>query len=182
MSAVFAQRSWPATAPVASGPAFGLRDGEGDRVCCWVLRRNCSLTPRQLGVFYLSLCAVSLGIGGFFAMQGAAFVLGFAGVEVVAVGVALLVYARHALDRETLTLRAHGFEVERRHGARTEVVEIDLDRLSVAISPGGLIQLSGGDRPIEVGRFLRGDLRAGLAAEIRRAVREKLVTPLRTLP
>ena len=29
----------------------------------WFLRRNCSVTPIQLGWMYLSLCVVSLGIG-----------------------------------------------------------------------------------------------------------------------
>ena len=34
----------------------------------WRLRRNCSVTPAQLGWLYLSLCALSLGIGVFFAL------------------------------------------------------------------------------------------------------------------
>ena len=67
---------------------------------CWRLRRNCSVTPSQLIAFYLMLCTVSLVIGGFFWYQGAPFVLGFAGLELLAVGVAFLVYARHATDRE----------------------------------------------------------------------------------
>ncbi|MFN8954086.1 MAG: DUF2244 domain-containing protein, partial [Burkholderiales bacterium] len=45
----------------------------------WRLKRNCSITPVQLAWLYLSLCAVSLGIGIFFWIQGAAVVLAFAG-------------------------------------------------------------------------------------------------------
>ncbi|MEO6319375.1 MAG: DUF2244 domain-containing protein, partial [Polaromonas sp.] len=39
-------------------------------VVLWRLKRHCSLSPAQLGWFYLSLCLVSLGIATFFWTQG----------------------------------------------------------------------------------------------------------------
>ena len=66
----------------------------------WFLRRNCSVTPRQLGWLYLSLCIVSLAIGTGFWLQGAKLVLPFAWLELMAVGAAFVVYARHARDGE----------------------------------------------------------------------------------
>ncbi len=71
----------------------------------WRLKRNCSVTPVQLGWMYLSLCTVSLGIGVFFWMQGATLVLAFAGLEVAVVGLAFLAYARHAADGEMISLQ-----------------------------------------------------------------------------
>ena len=71
----------------------------------WVLKRNCSVTPAQLGWMYASLCAVSLGIAGMFWLHGARYILGFAWLELLAVGAAFLVYARHATDGERISLR-----------------------------------------------------------------------------
>jgi len=51
----------------------------------WSLRRNCSVTPAQLGALYASLCVVSLGVAGFFWSQGATLVLPFAALELLAV-------------------------------------------------------------------------------------------------
>ena len=70
-----------------------------------MLKRNCSVTPTQLGWAYGILCVVSLGIGAGFWLMGAPFVLGFAWIEVIAVGLAFLVYARHARDGEMISLR-----------------------------------------------------------------------------
>ena len=47
----------------------------------WFLRRNCSVTPRQLAWIYLSLCAVSLGLGVMFWLLGATLVLPIAWLE-----------------------------------------------------------------------------------------------------
>jgi uncharacterized membrane protein len=66
----------------------------------WFLKRNCSVTPSQLGWLYASLCVVSLGIGTLFWLHGAPLVLPFAWLELTAVGVAFMVYARHATDGE----------------------------------------------------------------------------------
>jgi uncharacterized membrane protein len=70
----------------------------------WFLRRNCSVTPRQLGYIYLSLCVVSLGTGVVFWFQGATLILPIAWLELMVVGAAFLMYARHATDGETIRL------------------------------------------------------------------------------
>ena len=88
----------------------------GDSSVQWLLRRNCSMTPTQLVAFYLSLCAWSLAIAGAFWWRGATLVMPFAGIEILAVGAALLVYARHAGDRERMT--PHARPPERRMHAR----------------------------------------------------------------
>jgi uncharacterized membrane protein len=139
----------------------------------WLLRPNCSITPRQLGMIYLSLCCVSLLIGVFFVLQGAPFVLAFAGIELAAVGVALLAYARHAGDRETLTLVGRSLQVEQCFGTRVRRAEFVADWLHVepAAGQGSLVELSARGERLRVGRFLRPEQRSAFALELRRALR-----------
>ena len=139
----------------------------------WLQKRNCSLTPRQLGLFYLSLSAVSLLIGVFFFLQGAPVVLLFTGLELLAVGVALAVFARHAGDRETLTLVGRSLQVEQCVGSSVKRTEFPADCLHVepARGQGSLVQLSGRGQQVRVGRFLRPELRGAFARELRLALR-----------
>ena len=139
----------------------------------WLQKRNCSLTPRQLGLFYLSLSAVSLLIGVFFFLQGAPVVLVFTGLELLAVGVALVVFARHAGDRETLTLVGRSLQVEQCVGPRVHRIEFPAEWLHVepARGQGSLVQLSGRGQQVRVGRFLRPELRGAFARELRLALR-----------
>ncbi len=139
----------------------------------WVLKRNCSLRPGQLGVFYLSLCVVSLGIAGFFWSRGVRLVMPFAWIELLAVGAALLVYARHAADRERVELTPDRLTVERWHGGREERTVFATDRVRVSgAGPGEpLIVLSAQGRQVNVGRFVRPELRKQLAEEFKSTLR-----------
>lgn len=175
MTATVAPSPWSASAQPGRSPwRFGgeceLEQGRGLR---WVLPRNCSLTPRQLMAAYLAMCAISLAVAALFWWLGATMVVAFAGTELLLVGVALLLYARHAADRETLTLAAGSLVVEHRCGARTERMEFRASWLRVEPSrgQGSLVELSGQGRRMRVGRYLRPELRLPLAEELRRAVR-----------
>ena len=140
----------------------------------WFLKRNCSVTPAQLGWLYASLCAVSLGIATVFWFQGAVLILPFAWVELAAVGAAFLVYARHARDGETISLQGRRLVVELENAGRLERAEFNRDWVRVEPGAGdrSLIELSGQGRRVNVGRYLRPELRPALAQEIRRALRE----------
>ena len=139
----------------------------------WQLRRNCSVTPSQLGWLYLSLCGLSLGIGLFFWFQGATLVLAFAGLEITAVGLAFLAYARHATDGENISLQGTRLVVECESAGRLERAEFAREWVRVEPKSGdnSLIELSGQGRSIEVGRFVRPEMRQVLAREIRKALR-----------
>ncbi len=152
----------------------------GPRALQWLFKRNCSITPAQVGAVYFSLCAVSLLVAGFFFVQGATFVLAFAGLELLALGLALLVYARHAGDRETLTLVQGCLQVEQCIGSRVERLEFAAEWLRVepAAGQGSLVELSGRGQQVRIGRFLRPELRAALARELRQALRHALARPL----
>jgi hypothetical protein len=122
MSIAVASSPWSATSPAA---AWSVREVSGGQGVEWVLRRNCSLSPRQVLGVYLSLCVVSAVIAAAFWWHGAPAVLWFAGLELSAVGVAWLVYACHATDRETITIERGVVRVEHRCGRRVEQVQLD---------------------------------------------------------
>jgi uncharacterized membrane protein len=153
-------------------PVFRFATVQGQNIH-WFLKRNCSVTPVQLGWFYASLCAVSLGIAFLFWWQGAVFVLPFAWVELAAVGLAFLAYARHAGDGETISLRGRQLVVELETAGKRRRAEFNRDWVRVEPSVGdrSLIELSGQGRKVNVGRYVRPELRPALAQEIRRALR-----------
>lgn len=140
----------------------------------WFLRRNCSVKPGQLALLYASICAVSLGIGTFFWFQGAHLVLPFASLEIAVVGVAFLMYARHATDGEKILLNGPHLVVELEHGGRLERAEFSREWVRVEPCAGdtSLIEVSAQGRRVQVGRFVRPELRSALAREIRMALRE----------
>ena len=108
------------------------------------------------------------------AVQGvAALVTAFTAQAVLAVGVALLIVARHARDRETITLTDREMSVEQHFGpavARTSF-RAEWVRVEPVADDGSLVELSGEGRSVRVGRHVRPELRVELAQELRRALR-----------
>jgi uncharacterized membrane protein len=139
----------------------------------WLLKRNCAMSPRQVLGLYLSICVLSLGIALGFTWQGAAPVLAFAGFEMLCVGIAFLVYARHAADFEHITLADGALVVLHRRGPHT--ARVDFRAAWVRVEPAGadhsLVALSGDGREARVGRYIRPEWRAALAQELRSALR-----------
>jgi uncharacterized membrane protein len=181
MTATFAPSPWPAPSPLPArspGWRFGREvqlDGAAGRrtVMQWVQSRNDSITPRQLGAVYLSLCLLALLVAAAFWWRGVPMISAFAGGELLLVGLALRGYARHAGDREVLTLAGRSLAVEQRLGSRVECADFQADWLSVepAAGQGSLVELSARGRTMRVGRFLRPEMRAAFAQELRRALR-----------
>jgi uncharacterized membrane protein len=143
----------------------------------WKLKRNCSLAPRQLLGFYFALCGISLAVAAFWWWHGAALVMPFAALELLAVGAAMLAYARHAADNESIALRGGRLTVEHVSGNRRVRVEFEPRWVRVEVKSvpgagdGSLVELSGQGRKIAVGRYLRPELRRELANELRMALR-----------
>lgn len=182
MTATLVPNPWLAPAAAASGAMrFGSPWVGSDRHAGvqWVLRRNCSITPRQLATFYASLCLLSLLIAAGFVLAGASVVLAFTGLELALVGLALLVYARHARDGDTLTLSGESLAVEQALGGRTRRTEFRAEWVSVEPShgEGSLVELSGQGQRVRVARFLRPELRTALARELRLALRSARHAP-----
>jgi len=139
----------------------------------WFLKRNCSVTPAQLGWVYASICVLSLGIAAFFWAQGATLVLPFAWLELAAVGVAFVVYARHASDGERISLQGAQLVVELESAGHLERAEFRREWVRIEPKTGdrSLIEVSAQGRSVEVGRYVRPELRSALAREIRMALR-----------
>ena len=174
MSITLAPSPWPA--PPASRRDAGWRFGrEQASPAAWRfdLRRNVSITPRQLVAAYALLCGVSLVVAGGFWWQGVTVVGLFTGVELLAVGAALLVVARHAGDRELITLADHELSVEQHVGPGIAHTKFRAEWLRVepVAGDGSLVELSGEGRRVRVGRHVRPELRVELAQELRRALR-----------
>ena len=143
----------------------------------WCLKRNCSATPRQALLFYVGLCGVSLGLAGLFWQFGATLVLPFALVEVLALGVALWVYARHAADAERIFLSDQRLRVEHEVAGRCTTVEFVPSWVAVTSDDreSQLVVLSGQGLTVTVGTHLRHGLRATLRGELQQALRGMVV-------
>jgi uncharacterized membrane protein len=137
------------------------------------------MAPAQLLTIYAGLCVLSLAIATFCWIQGATLVAPFASIELLAVGVAIWVYATHAADNEVIRLLPGRLVVEHANGRRTERVEFQPDwvRVEPEHGDGSLIELSGRGQRIAVGRFVRPELRRQLADELRWALRRGRAQP-----
>ena len=138
----------------------------------WMLSRNCALTPRQLGAFYLSLVVASVAIATVFLLRGAWMILPFTLVEMMAVGLALFCYARHALDGDRVSLDRTALEIESIDGDRRSVTRVDPRAARVEMSPkprGALAVVARGER-IVVGRCVCEPERRRFARELRQAL------------
>ena len=154
------------------GLVFRFATVSGQRID-WRLVRNCAVKPGQLVWVAGSLFLLSIGIAVFFWMLSAPLVILLALLEIVAVGVAFAMYGRHAADGERISLQGSRLVVERESAGRLERAEFDRSRVRVEPKTGdrSLITLSAQGRTIEVGRYVRPELRPALASEIRMALR-----------
>jgi uncharacterized membrane protein len=133
------------------------------------MRRNCSMSPRQLAAVYGSLCLVSGLIALGFWWHGATLVIWFTGLELLALAAALLVHARHATDRETVAIEGGRLQVELRDGAHVECRSLDAAFARVRLA-GGLVELAARGEVVRVGRHLRPHQQAQMAREIHMAL------------
>jgi uncharacterized membrane protein len=135
----------------------------------WLLKRNCSLAPRQLAAIFGALATVSLSIAVMFAMQGAWLVVPFACIEVLALGAAFVMYARHAADYERIVLCRDCLLVETCRGdrLRREQCAPAWTRVEYSGTRRELIGLVAAGRRIDVGRFVPESERRDLATQLR---------------
>lgn len=166
-------QSIPPAAPVLRFATPSTPDDLNHTGVQWLLKRNCSVTPAQLLGLFMSLSVVSLGIATFFWFQGATLIMPFAWVELLAVGAAFMVYARHARDGEKISLQGGQLVVELEIAGRLQRAEFNREwvRVEPQDGDGSLIEVSGQGRTVRVGRHVRPELRAALAREIRYALR-----------
>jgi uncharacterized membrane protein len=140
----------------------------------WTLRRNCSLSPRQVARAYAVLCLGSLAVAVGFLFRGIWLVLAFSLLELTLVGLAMLVYARHATDHERIALSESGLLVTRVLADRRELTRLDPLWTRVLVPDERrrtLIQLESRGVKVEIGRFVDASRRRQVARELRQALR-----------
>jgi uncharacterized membrane protein len=135
----------------------------------WHLKRNCSLSPRQLALAYAVLFGLSFAVATSFMMLGAWHVFAYAMLEMAAVALAFLHYARHATDHEHIALLDDCLLVEQVSAGETQQVRLDpcWTRIAFPRHAQDLIHLEARGVKIEVGRFVTEAKRRQFARELR---------------
>ena len=121
------------------------------------------MSPAGLAKVFAALSFLVLAIGAGFAAAGAWLVLPFAGLEVLLLGAAFMLHARHAADYEKIELESGRVTVEVADGRRTARYEMDGARVSMR---EGRLVLRGAKEELEIGRYLGAEARAEFAAEL----------------
>ncbi len=158
---------WP-HAPVPGNQL--LRPVWQDGAWQWRFRRNCALRPGQLFGAFAVFALASIVVAVLFWLRGVHLVAPFTGLELAAVGAAMLVYARHAADQERIAIGADAIVVEWTRGSQEGRAVFDPRRTRIQALDGGLVQLADRNQQVLIGRHLRPERRAALARDLRRAV------------
>ena len=131
------------------------------------------MSPAGLAKVFAALALLVLAIGAGFAAMGAWLILPFAGLEVLLLGAAYVLYARHAADYERIELDAGHVSIEVAEGAQTARYEMDGAKVSLE---EGRVVLRDAKEKLEIGRYLAAEARAEVAA----ALEKKLIQGRKT--
>ncbi|MFB9290246.1 DUF2244 domain-containing protein [Pseudoduganella plicata] len=138
----------------------------------WLLKRNCSLTPRQTITCWAVLVAMSLGTGLFCTWHGAPLVLLFTALEITVVTAAFVFYSRHATDFDRIVLDEGRLTVDKMRGGTAQ--QYQLEALWLRVTPPARrrdpVRLAARDVTVEVGSYLLEPQRRLLARELREAL------------
>ncbi len=143
-----------------------------------VIGPNASMSVRQAVGFMAWMCTVSLAIGGFFAWRGFWPVLPFAGLELAALGAALVVSLRRNRYREMVVFDGDQIRIEVGEIGRGAGLAVCLERGATRVllesgpyrnSPTRLV-LSCQGQQLELGRCLTDAERLRLAGRMRELI------------
>lgn len=145
----------------------------------WYLKRNCSLSPRQVAFAFTVQCTISFTVALVCTFYGAWQVLIFSLLEMLALGIAFIVYARHATDYEHIAFVDGCLLIERIEAGKTE--QLRLDPAFIRIAPPkryqDLIGLEVRGKKIEVGRFINNAKRRQVARELQSGLKGAVLVP-----
>ena len=137
----------------------------------WTLRRNCSLTPRQSLVAWAVPLMLLLAVAALAGLLGWWWVLGFALLTAGVLAAALWLYARHALDGETLRLADDGLlHIEQQCGLRRQHRVCQAALVKLETTRDGSLTLWTGHTPTRVGAQAVPARRERAARELRQAL------------
>ena len=138
----------------------------------WVFRHNCSLTPKQLVAWFISLWIVSTLIATGFLMAGLWVVIPFAGLEMLLVATAFLYYARHAADFDCVRISPGHLVVERSRGSKQERFEFNpaWTRIEFEGEYKSPLVLKSRAVEIKLDRFIEDRLKHSLVRDLKLAI------------
>lgn len=137
-----------------------------------VTRPNSSLSLKGRVSVVALIAFVSLAVATGFALIGAWLVFPFAGLEVVAVGLAFYIVHCHSTDYESIAICDSCLEIEKRIYNKVDQVVFQRYWLKVVLKP-----VSNGDsrlclrshgKEVEFGRYMSNDQRLILAKHLRK--------------
>ncbi len=138
-----------------------------------VLSPNCSITWRDLVLFYLFTCVIALAIGIFFLVQGMWLVLPFSGLEMAALGACLYLTSRKVYRREVITLDHERTRVEKGVRRVDESWEFETAWLRLIDERSGVNQrdrrlaIGSHGNYVEIGGFLGCEEKDALAFQLK---------------
>ena len=122
----------------------------------WLLKKNCTLSPKQFGSAIIFVGSLSLVIALAWAFNGVWVILPFAFIG-VALLIAFFVYSRHATDFERIVLTKSEICVEREIGGLSNSTKIPRDWVRAGFERnegGGLVFFKSGNTELKVGQFV----------------------------
>lgn len=139
----------------------------------WLMKRNCSVSPRQFVGFYLSLALFSLAIAMPLFLNGAWLVLPFTGIELTVVGIAFVIYARHAVDYERIRLYQNRLLIEQMNAEELTQFEFNPRwvRVEAGATPREPLTIVSRGQSVKIGQHLAQHRREQFAAELRASLR-----------
>jgi uncharacterized membrane protein len=136
----------------------------------WLMKRNCSFSPKQVGGFYISIVSFSLLVAGYFYLFGAWMILIFTSIEILVVTIALYVYTRHALDYEKIAISGKQLLFERSWGGKIQRYEFNTiwTKLVRSDATGKDLVLKTSAKEVAIGFFVGANERERFGKELER--------------
>lgn len=138
-----------------------------------VLSPNCSITWRELLMFYLFTCVIAIAVGLFFTLQGMWMVLPFSGLEMLALGIGLYVTSRKVYRKEVITLDPDRTRIEKGVQRVAQSWEFEtpwvriIDEPTGARNPARKLAIGMHGAVVEVGSFLANSEKDELAFQLK---------------
>ncbi len=100
-------------------------------------------------------------------------ILLFTMIELSALGIALIIYARHALDYESIAIDGSSFTVEKSIGGKMERHEFNARWMQLKQEEDGkrLIRIEQSDKELPIGIFVPLDARTQFFNDLRQQIR-----------
>jgi uncharacterized membrane protein len=136
----------------------------------WLMKRNCSFSPKQVGIFYVSIVCFSLLVASFFLFIGVWMIIIFTTIEILALTIALYIYTRHALDYEKLTIVGKQLLFERSWGGKLQQHEFNTvwTRVVPTGKAGRDLALKSANKEVVIGFFIGVNERQQFEKELAR--------------